>query len=194
VGAAVIHTALQVPDSRPEKYNSNMTGSPLRIRDYQADDLEALHRIDRICFDEDIAFSQTGLGYHLNHPKSIARVAEGLGRILGFVLARMEGSARAHVITLDVIPEARRRKIGTLLMNALHGELGRRGVHTTILEVGVRNVAAQRLYEKLHYQYLGTLAGYYHGREDAYQMTRSACSPRMGENEKRRLPLKSLLL
>jgi ribosomal protein S18 acetylase RimI-like enzyme len=169
-----------------------MSGSPLRIRNYQADDLEALYRIDRICFDEDIAFSRAGLLYHLDHPKSIARVAEGLGRILGFVLAHMEGSARAHVITLDVIPEARKRKIGTLLMNTLHGELGRQGIHTTILEVGVRNVAAQRLYEKLQYRYLGTLAGYYHGREDAYRMTRVTCAPRMGENEKGEHSLRSL--
>jgi ribosomal-protein-alanine N-acetyltransferase len=155
-----------------------MSELALRIRNAKAEDLEALYRIDHICFPEDIAFSRAELGLHLNHPKSIARVAEGPGGILGFVLARVEKRARAHVITLDVIPAVRQCRIGTSLMNTLHGELEKRGIGATILEVGVRNVPAQRLYEKLHYQYLGTLSGYYRGREDAYRMERVVAPPR----------------
>jgi ribosomal-protein-alanine N-acetyltransferase len=152
-----------------------MSDTLLRIRKFRAGDLNTLYEIDRICFPEDIAFSRTLLAFYLNHPKSIARVADEPGRILGFVLACIEGPSYAHVLTLDVVPDVRRRKIGTSLMNTLHGKLKRQGIAAAILEVGIGNIPAQRLYEKLQYQYLGTLHGYYHGREDAYRMVRVVC-------------------
>lgn len=155
-----------------EKYNSNMSELPIKIRKFQEGDLDSLYRIDRICFPEDIAFSRTELAFYLNQSKSIARVAEEAGSILGFVLARMEDPDFAHILTLDIVPEARRRGIGTYLMDELHGILKKRGIHAAILEVATDNVPAQGLYEKMHYQYLGTLSGYYHGRADAYRMAR----------------------
>jgi ribosomal-protein-alanine N-acetyltransferase len=149
-----------------------MSGQPVKIRDFQAGDLEELYQIDQTCFSEDIAFSRNELTFYLNHPESIARVAEGNGRILGFVLARIDGPVLAHVLTLDIVPEARRRGIGTSLMDSLHGTLREKGIEAAILEVSTNNVPAQRLYEKMQYQYLGILSGYYHGREDAYRMAR----------------------
>ena len=154
------------------KYNSSMSGQPIEIRNFRAGDLEVLYQIDQTCFPEDIAFSRTELTFQLNHPESIARVAEEGGRILGFVLARVESPAFAHVLTLDIVPEARRRRIGTSLMDSLHGVLREKGIETAVLEVSTNNVPARRLYEKMNYQYLGTLSGYYHGQQDAYRMAR----------------------
>ncbi len=150
-----------------------MSRLPLRIRNSQADDLEALYRIDQICFPEDIAFSRIELAFYLNHPQSVAWVAEEhAAGILGFVLAHVENPTRAHILTLDVVPVARQCGIGTSLMDRLHRELRRQRIEAIILEVGVHNIPAQRVYEKLQYQYLRTLPGYYHGREDAYQLAR----------------------
>ncbi len=126
--------------------------------------------IDRICFPEDIAFSREDLIGCLKHPESIAWLAESAGRILGFVLARIDSQSCAHVLTLDVVPSARKHKIGTKLMNQLHADLSRRNVRFSFLEVAVQNIPAQRLYERLQYRYVGVLPGYYHGREDAYRM------------------------
>ena len=143
-----------------------------RIRSLGDEDLGELHEIDRICFPAHISFSRSELIYYLNHPKSITRVAEAPGRILGFVLARVESRKRAHIITLDVIPEARKQKIGTMLMNEIHCELKKIGVRAIFLEVGAENLPAQRLYQGLQYRFVEILAGYYHGREDAYRMAR----------------------
>jgi len=151
-----------------------MSGLPLRIRNFQEEDLETLCEIDRICFAADIAFSRAELSLQINHPESITRVGEGLGRILGFVVARIEHPSQAHLLTLDVVPEARRCKIGISLMRSLHRILAKEGVGVAFLEVSVENRPAQRLYEKLHYRYLETLYGYYQGREDAYRMIRVA--------------------
>jgi ribosomal-protein-alanine N-acetyltransferase len=154
------------------KYNYSMPQMPLRIRNFRDSDLETLCEIDRLCFPEDIAFTRSELDFHLKHPKSITRVGERLGRILGFVMARIETPPCAHVITLDVVPEARNCSIGTLLMKTLHRELRREGIGIAILEVSTQNLPAQRLYEKLNYRYLETISGYYRGREDAYRMAR----------------------
>jgi ribosomal protein S18 acetylase RimI-like enzyme len=145
---------------------------PLRIRNFQDKDLETLYEIDRICFADDIAFSRTELLSQINYSKSITWVGEGLGRILGFVIARVENSSSAHVLTLDVVPDARRCGIGISLMRAMHRALARENIGVAFLEVSVRNLAAQRLYERLQYDYLETLYGYYQGREDAYRMVR----------------------
>src|SRR5512133_2374752 len=100
-----------------------MSQYPLRIRNFKDEDLETLCEIDRLCFPEGIAFSRADFVSHLNHPKSITWVGEGSGRILGFVMAQIDLHSCAHVITLDVIPEARKRGIATTLMTALHAEL-----------------------------------------------------------------------
>jgi len=147
---------------------------PLRIRNFDADDIEELSRIDEICFPADIAFTRGEIIFYLYHLKSIARVAESSGKIIGFVMARLEGQSIARVITLDVVPEFRQRNIGTALMERLHRELKKQGIEKSFLEVAVLNTPAQRLYEKLQYRYLETLTGYYHGREDAYRMVRTS--------------------
>lgn len=143
----------------------------LRIRDYREDDFSDLHSMDRVCFPDYIAFSRWELAFNLHHPQSITRVAESSGRIVGFVLARMEPGLRlAHIITLDVSPDARNRRIGTMLMEMLHQELAGLGIKSVILEVSVMNYPAQRLYDKLRYRQIGVLPGYYQGREDAYRL------------------------
>jgi [ribosomal protein S18]-alanine N-acetyltransferase len=158
-----------------------MLESALRIRNYQPQDLDALCRIDQVCFPKYIAFSRAEFVSYLNHPKRIARVAETSGRIIGFILARIQSSSCARILTLDVVPDARQCRVGSKLMNVLHNELKRLKIGACVLEVGVRNRAAQRLYEKLHYRYIGILPGYYREREDAYRMIRVkmplGCSP-----------------
>ena len=149
-----------------------MSALPIKIRHSGAEDVRVLLEIDQICFPADIAFSHDEIASYLSHAKSIAWVAERAGRILGYVMAHIEDDLFAHVITLDIIPEARRQKIGTTLMNRMHKELRQRGVNVFVLEVGVENSPAQKLYKKLQYQYLERLSGYYHGRQDAYRMAR----------------------
>ncbi len=149
-----------------------MSQHPLSIRNFKDEDLETLCEIDRLCFPEGIAFSRADFLSHLNHPKSITWVGEGSGRILGFVMAQIDIHSLAHVITLDVIPEARNCGIATTLMTTLHAELQRKRIRAAILEVSTHNLPAQRLYGKLKYTYLETLVGYYQDREDAYRLVR----------------------
>jgi ribosomal protein S18 acetylase RimI-like enzyme len=147
-----------------------MANLPLRIRDFCPEDFDAIFLMDQICFASDIAFSREEFLFYIHHPHGVVRICEEAGRVAGFVLARVESRSSAHVITLDVPPECRRRGTGTMLMKDLHRELEKRKVHKSILEVGVENTPAQCLYRKLGYRKVDTLTGYYRGREDAYRM------------------------
>jgi len=145
---------------------------PLRIRDFHAKDLSTLHDIDRLCFPADIAYSRRDLLCCLSQTGVITGIAESDGGIVGFILARIENSRQCHVLTLDVVPGARRHGIGSTLMEYLHHCLKERKISRAVLEVATDNVAAQRLYERLDYRVVGTLPGYYNGGQDAYRMRR----------------------
>ena len=142
------------------------------IRDYSREDFRILHAIDAACFPAHMAYSRAELLFFLGHDASIARVAEIAGRIVGFAVGQSEPGSAAHVVTLDVISEARRRGVGTGLMNALHEEFRRRNALKVTLEVDAGNEAAQRFYRGLGYRCLGMIPGYYQGRGDALIMMR----------------------
>lgn len=147
---------------------------PTSIRNYRVEDFQRLLEIDRICFAPEIAYSRAELLFYLRHPDSMAKVAEIGSRIVGFAMGRMDTKEVAHVITLDVIPEARRRKVGSSLMSTIHEEFDRRGASMTFLEVGAANEGAQRFYETLGYRWVETLCGYYGDHGDAHRMMRPA--------------------
>jgi ribosomal-protein-alanine N-acetyltransferase len=143
------------------------------IRDYDRKDFQVLHEIDTACFPAHMAYSRAELLFFLRHPSSVTRVAEIAGNIVGFAVGQNETGAVAHVVTLDVVPEARRRGAGTGLMNALHEEFRKRHASQVMLEVDAGNEAAQRFYLGLGYERKGFIPGYYKCRGNALVMARA---------------------
>jgi len=77
----------------------------------------------------------------------------------------------AHVTTIAVSPEHRRRRIGERLLVALLEEAIRRGVRWVTLEVRRTNTGAQALYRKYGFKEIGVRKAYYSdNREDAIVM------------------------
>jgi ribosomal-protein-alanine N-acetyltransferase len=131
-----------------------------------------LYEIDRICFLPGVAYTQAELLFHLRHPDSLTKVVELRDTIVAFVVARVANDLWAHLITLDVLPWARRRGIGTSLMKAMHQEFLRRNLTVSVLEVDIGNTGAVKFYQKLHYETVERLRGYYSGSRDAFRMVR----------------------
>ncbi len=140
------------------------------LRSYREEDLQRLHEIDCLCFPPGIAYSRAELRFYLSHRDAVSRVAELDGAIVGFAVGRILGRRAAHVVTLDVVPEARRRGIGSALMKTLHEEFARHGAAVSILEVSVENRAALAFYAGMGYRREALLPGYYGGLLDAYRM------------------------
>lgn len=78
----------------------------------------------------------------------------------GFILIRVV-AGEAEVLTLAVVPEARRRGLGRALLRAAMAAAADAGATTLFLEVAADNAAAVTLYETEGFVRAGLRAGYY---------------------------------
>lgn len=92
------------------------------------------------------------------------------GALLGWAGVMVAGPS-ADVLTVGVVPSARRSGIGRQLLAALLSEARARGADEAFLEVRVDNHAARALYRGDGFVELGLRIGYYdYGRVDAVTM------------------------
>ena len=81
-------------------------------------------------------------------------------------------SGEAHISTIAVQPDWRRRGVGELLLVAMLDRATELGAETATLEVRVSNVTAQNLYYKYGFRRVGLQRRYYRDRnEDALTMS-----------------------
>ena len=160
------------------------------LRPYRAADFDRLWQVDQACFAPGIAYSQMELSGFVTRRNAITLVAERAatdqhrevqpshpakeGRerapgpqystddaIVGFAIAQ-PFKKHGRILTLDILPEARRWGLGSKLMLACEERVRQHGCTEMYLETAVDNEAALRLYHKLGYRILRTLPGYYH--------------------------------
>jgi ribosomal-protein-alanine N-acetyltransferase len=103
------------------------------------------------------------------------------GVLLGWAGIRMLGK-EAEILTVGVIPTARRAGLGTRLVQTLLDEARSRAVRDVFLDVRVDNEQAQRVYEREGFTGVGVRRGYYDsGRTDALTMAlRNLAAPATG--------------
>ena len=159
----------------------------LRIREFEKPDLDTLWRIDQACFDAQLAYSRTELALYMRRPGSFTLVAEdedgevagdgkGPATIVGFIVAEIRRKS-GHIITIDVLAEARRTGVGSALLQAAEEELLRAGAVAVALETPVNNAGAIRFYKQKGYFVEKTVAGYYSNQMDALVMTKALPRP-----------------
>jgi ribosomal protein S18 acetylase RimI-like enzyme len=159
-----------------------------QIRQFRKPDFDTLWRIDQACFDPQLAYSRPELAFYMRRPGSFTLVAESAkdecsskspsarntnfpAGILGFVVAENRRK-NGHIITIDVIAEARRSGVGSGLLRAAEEKLAHAGTATVALETPVSNLPAIRFYKREGYFVEKTVAGYYSGLLDAVVMTK----------------------
>jgi len=81
--------------------------------------------------------------------------------IAGFIVAHAVRGKAGRILTLDIVPAARRLGLGSLLMDECERRLRWFGCNEVYLETAVNNQPALRLYRKLGYRILRTLPDYY---------------------------------
>jgi ribosomal-protein-alanine N-acetyltransferase len=164
------------------RYNG---GVLFRIRQFEKADFDTLWRIDQACFDPQLAYSRPEMAFYMRRPGSFTLVAEAEGSeipgngILGFIVAETRRKS-GHIITIDVVAEARRAGVGSALLGAAEDQLQRAGVVAVALETPVNNAAAIRFYKQKGYFVEKTAAGYYSGQMDALVMTKELARSPVG--------------
>ncbi len=167
--------------SELSRYNG---GVLFRIRQFEKADFDTLWRIDQACFDSQLAYSRPELAFYMRRPGSFTLVAEVASRIpgfgiSGFIVAETRRKS-GHIITIDVVEEARRTGVGSALLQAAEEQLLRAGADAVALETPVNNEAAIRFYKKKGYFVEKTVAGYYSNGLDALVMTKELARSPVG--------------
>ena len=152
---------------------------PFRIRPFEKADFDTLWRIDQACFDPQLAYSRPEMAFYIRRPGSFTLVAEADAEILGFIVAETRGKS-GHIITIDVVAEARRAGVGSALLRDAEDQLLRAGARAVALETPVNNAAAIRFYKQKGYFVEKTVTGYYSGQLDALVMTKELARPVVG--------------
>jgi ribosomal-protein-alanine N-acetyltransferase len=129
-----------------------------RIRAVEAFDLAMLAALHAACFEE--AWSRDSLATLLATPGAFGLVAAGGAEPTGFLLARI-ATDEAEILSLGVRPPARRRGIGSCLLQAALERMARGGARRTFLEVAEDNVAALALYSAAGFTPVGRRPRYY---------------------------------
>jgi ribosomal-protein-alanine N-acetyltransferase len=92
------------------------------------------------------------------------------GELLGWGGVMVVGPT-AEILTIGVVPQARRRGLATELLHALLTEARRRDAEECLLEVREDNDAARAFYHREGFEQVRVRRGYYdHGRVHAIEM------------------------
>lgn len=152
------------------------------IRRFKESDLDRVIYINRRCLPEN--YTPDFFLYHYREFPDGFLVAEIDGTVVGYIMTRIDrggilpqpfsrefGKVKGHVISLAVMPHARRRGIAESLMREAIQNIRSRGVKEVYLEVRVTNNPAINLYRKLGFKVVNVLRRYYADGEDAYVMS-----------------------
>lgn len=140
------------------------------IREATAADFRTLWSIDQECFAAGVSYSQAELRHYMKRRNAFTLVKEDGTGIAGFLVAESSRRGAGHIITIDVLPRARRAGIGSELLRAGEERLLASGCSAVLLETAVDNEAAIRFYKRHGYSVLKTLPRYYMASLDALLM------------------------
>lgn len=152
---------------------------PYILRLFKPEDLDGTLYINRTCLPENYP-PYFFLEHHREHP-DIFLVAEMDSKVVGYSMTRIEQgfsnfkgvfTKKGHVISIAVLPHARRLSIATNLMNRTFEALRKHGATEVYLEVRVSNDPALNLYRKLEFVFVRRIVGYYADGEDAWLMAK----------------------
>ena len=137
-------------------------------------DIDRLLRLNLRCFKQGENYTRHTFNYLLTQPQSLGLMVEtSVGEMAGFVLLMNNPDGAAHITTVGVAPEHRRRGIARRLIEAVEVLLRNKSVSTVVLEVRVSNTEAQALYAQAGYMIVKRMIRYYHNGEDGYLMVKS---------------------
>jgi ribosomal protein S18 acetylase RimI-like enzyme len=147
------------------------------LSDYRAGDLRRLWEIDQQCFVRGVAYSQRELAHYIQAAGAFTVVAEitddgkeNKPGVVGFLVAHALPRGVGHVVTIDVLEEARRSGLGTRLIEECEARLRAVGCTAVYLETAVDNAGALRFYKRQRYTVLKTIPRYYLDSIDALLM------------------------
>ena len=136
--------------------------------------LNEVLRLNVRCFRNGENYTKHTFNYLLGESRNLSyRIVTNAGEMVGFVFVLVNEDGSAHLTTIGVAPEHRRRQLANRLLVHIEDALRQRRIVTVVLEVRISNTVAQDLYRNLGYTVVQRLAKYYNNGEDCYLMVKS---------------------
>jgi len=152
--------------------------SSVIIRKFELKDLDCVIEINRLCLPEN--YPERFFRTIYSELSSAFLVSEINGEVIGYTMGRIETglshfsifhrAKKGHTVSIAILPEYRRRGIGTRLLNRSIEALIKEGANELFLEVRVSNDAAVKMYQTLGYEIIKEIRHYYRDFEGAYLM------------------------
>jgi ribosomal-protein-alanine N-acetyltransferase len=135
--------------------------------------LDEVWRLNQRCFKQGENYSRNTFAYLLTQANTLSyRAITPKAEMTGFIfISVVDGTA--HLTTIGVAPEHRRRGVAQMMLEHIEQALIEREIRMICLEVRVGNLSAQNLYRAMDYAVIQKLKNYYNNGEDGYLMVKS---------------------
>ena len=144
------------------------------IRPLTMDQLQDVLRLNIRCFRNGDNYTKHTFEYLLGEPRTLSfRTVDEAGDLVGVAFVMVNENNAAHLTTIGVAPEHRRRGIAAKLLDHVEDALRGRDVGTIMLEVRVSNTSAQELYRRRDYTIVQRIGKYYNNGEDCFLMMKA---------------------
>jgi [ribosomal protein S18]-alanine N-acetyltransferase len=145
-----------------------------QIRPLTEEHLKELLRLNLRCFTAGDSYNKHTLNYLLNEPRTLSyKVVTPSDELVAFAFVMINPNAAAHLTTIGVAPEHRRRGLAGKMLDHIEKRLRQKDVGTIMLEVRVGNYGAQQLYRQAGFHVVQRIVNYYNNGEDCYLMMKS---------------------
>jgi len=162
---SVSTTEEKIVSAPPTKYS---------IKPLTSEHIKDVLRLNLRCFTAGDSYNKHTLAYLLNEPRTLSyQTVAADGELVAFAFVMVNANGAAHLTTIGVAPEHRRRGIADEMLAHIEKKVRQKDITTVMLEVRVGNNAAQQLYGRAGYNVVQRIAAYYNNGEDCYLMMKS---------------------
>ena len=145
----------------------------IELRLARFSDVRTIARMSRDLVEQGLGWSWRAgrIAAMINHPEAVVLVARSHIETVGFGIMECH-EHHAQLNLLAVKPNQRRSGTGRVLLEWLEKTARYAGIAKIYLEVRARNRGARAFYERLGWENVTYVSGYYQGRESAMRMVR----------------------
>ena len=136
--------------------------------------IDEVYELDKRCFAHGEVYTYETFQKLLTDERCLAyRIVDAQDKMAGFIITLLEEDGTAHITTVGVAPEQRRRGLAYRLLRRVEGAYQRRGINILRLEVRAGNFSARHLYTRAGFYTTQKLPRYYSNGGDGVLMVKA---------------------
>ena len=139
------------------------------IRPVEREELEAVYAIELMSFNNPYPYWYLEFLHALSGEFFLGAYDSG-GRLIGYIIALPMNGPACHIASIAVLPEYRRRRVGSMLLQSVMEVCCSRGKLVHVLEVEISNYPAQLLYTSNGFRAYRAVKDYYGEGRHALRM------------------------